>query len=291
MTATISLQMDELPGMLGLLGRGAICRKPAQSTPAFPDIEARVAEVRADPRKVAQYSQVCGFGQSSDSLPITYPHILAFRLHMEMLLQRDFPLAPMGLVHLRNDIVQHRPIATNEAMEIHCCLAGHRLVDKGVEFDLRSDVRVGGELVWEDLSVYMARLPGRGQSSTSRPKAIPQSYEQQLDWKLPANLGRRYAAASGDFNPIHLYAPTAKLLGFKRQIAHGMWSKARCAAALQPKLGSDACHIAVEFKTPVYLPSTVKLHFSASTDDGGIAFELRNVAGNRPHLRGEINKL
>ena len=52
-----------------------------------------------------------------------------------------------------------------------------------------------------------------------------------VEWRLPGDLGRRYAAVSGDRNPIHLYALTAKAFGFPRQIAHGMWSKARCLAA------------------------------------------------------------
>ena len=41
---------------------------------------------------------------------------------------------------------------------------------------------------------------------------------------------------SGDHNPIHLYPLTAKALGFRRQIAHGMWSLARCVAAVENRL-------------------------------------------------------
>ena len=57
-----------------------------------------------------------------------------------------------------------------------------------------------------------------------------------VEWRLPGDLGRRYAAVSGDRNPIHLYPLTAKALGFPRQIAHGMWSLARCVAALENRL-------------------------------------------------------
>ena len=38
---------------------------------------------------------------------------------------------------------------------------------------------------------------------------------------------------SGDHNPIHLHPLTAKALGYPRQLAHGMWSLARCVAALE----------------------------------------------------------
>ena len=77
-----------------------------------------------------------------------------------------------------------------------------------------------------------------------------------LTWRLGGDLGRRYAAVSGDHNPIHLYALTAKALGFSRQIAHGMWSKARCVAALENRL-PDAVTVDVAFKTPIFLPGTV----------------------------------
>ena len=55
---------------------------------------------------------------------------------------------------------------------------------------------------------------------------------------LAKDLGRRYAAISGDYNPIHLGALSAKLFGFKQAIAHGMWSKARCLAALDAVIQS-----------------------------------------------------
>lgn len=286
MTASISLRLDRLPNMAGLLGRSALCRKPRDNDPRFPAIEARAASIRADPRKVQQYREVCRFAANAETLPPTYPHILAFRLHLEMLLHRSFPVAPMGLIHLRNEIVQHRPIALDDAMDFHCYLAGHRDVDKGVEFGIRSDVAVEGEKVWEDLSVIMVRLPQRDADSRRRePPPMPE-YPHSETWELPADLGRRYARASGDYNPIHLYAATARLLGFRRQIVHGMWSKARCVAALQPLLGSERCRVGVEFKTPVYLPGTVKLVYGKQ--EGEVEFELRDGAETRPHLRGEM---
>ena len=73
-------------------------------------------------------------------------------------------------------------------------------------------------------------------------------------WRVPGDLGRRYAAVSGDRNPIHLHALSAKAFGFPRAIAHGMWTKARCLAALRLP---DALTAEVRFKQPILLPSTV----------------------------------
>jgi acyl dehydratase len=59
-------------------------------------------------------------------------------------------------------------------------------------------------------------------------------------------------------NPIHLYAVSAKVMGFPRQIAHGMWTYARTLAALgRTSLGPSSS--TVWFTGPVFLPSTVEL--------------------------------
>ena len=65
--------------------------------------------------------------------------------------------------------------------------------------------------------------------------------------RFPSDLGRRYGSVSGDLNPIHLSDPTAKLFGFPRAIAHGMWTKARCLAALHDRI-PDA--LAVDVAVP-----------------------------------------
>ena len=73
-------------------------------------------------------------------------------------------------------------------------------------------------------------------------------------WTLKDNLGRQYAAVSGDHNPIHLHSWSAKPFGFPRAIAHGMWTKAHCLASLRLP---DAFETSVRFKQPILLPSRV----------------------------------
>ena len=77
--------------------------------------------------------------------------------------------------------------------------------------------------------------------------------------RVPEGQGRAYAAVSGDVNPIHLHALSAKAMGFPRAIAHGMWTAARTLAALGPRgtTGPSSSH--VWFAKPVFLPSTVEL--------------------------------
>lgn len=102
------------------------------------------------------------------------------------------------------------------------------------------------------------------------------------EWRLPEELGRRYGAASGDRNPIHMHALSAKLLGFPRAIAHGMWTKARCLAALESKL-PDAYTVDVTFRRPILLPG--KVAFAA--EDG--RFAVRTIKdSSKIHLEGRV---
>jgi acyl dehydratase len=108
-------------------------------------------------------------------------------------------------------------------------------------------------------------------------------------WKLDGDLGRRYGAVSGDRNPIHMHSLTAKPLGFPRAIAHGMWTKARCLAALESRL-PDAFEAGVRFRKPIFLPGRVEF-VSAEDGDGKIEFAVRDSKKKTPHLDGRVTPL
>ena len=108
------------------------------------------------------------------------------------------------------------------------------------------------------------------------------------EWKLGGDLGRRYAAVSGDRNPIHMHSLTAKPLGFPRAIAHGMWTKARCLAALESRL-PDAFAVDVRFRKPILLPS--KVEFAQATQAEETEFAVRDARRQTPHLDGRVRPL
>ena len=107
---------------------------------------------------------------------------------------------------------------------------------------------------------------------------------------VAADQGRRYGSVSGDYNPIHLHAMTAKLFGFKRAIAHGMWTLARTLAEVEDDLPADGrVFLEVGFKRPVYLPSTIVL--DASKSNGALFLEARAPRGDTLHLLANIHPL
>ena len=221
-------------------------------------------------KHLAAYNSVCGFGLR-DVLPLTYPHVLGFPLQMKLMTGSGFPFPLPGLVHIANRITQSRPLKLDEQLEITVSARDLRPHPQGTQVDVVTSVSG----VWEGVSTYLRRT-GSG-SSTSEELERPIG---SAVWRVPADIGRRYGAVSGDRNPIHLYPMSARLFGFKRAIAHGMWTKARCLAALEGRL-PEAVSVDVRFKKPLLIPGRVE--FSATENAGGWEF---GVWGKGPHLLG-----
>jgi acyl dehydratase len=252
----------------------------------MPDSELVLEDVAVDTERLAEYCRVCGFTMR-DAIPATYPHILAFPLHMALMTQGDFPFPAVGLVHVQNRIEQRRPIEATEKLEIRVSAGQLQPHPKGKTFALQTSVSAGGDEVWVSESTNLRRGKGSESASDSGPSFDP-DLTAEAEWPLPGDLGRSYGGVSGDRNPIHMYGLTAKALGFPRQIAHGMWTKARCVAALEPRL-PGAFEVEVAFKRPILLPS--KVEFTSGESDGGISFGVRSARDGEPHLAGTAKPL
>jgi acyl dehydratase len=244
----------------------------------LPDTELEVGDVAVDLDHLSDYTEVCGF-ERMDRLPATYPHVVAFPLAMRIMVARSFPFPVLGLVHIGNEITQRRPIAPDERLTLRVRAHDLEPHERGTQFTIAAEARVGEEPVWSSRNVYLRREGGGGGSSRSgREGPAPAT----AHWRVPDDVGRRYAAVSGDRNPIHLHPLSARLFGMPRPIAHGMWLKARCLARLEPTL-PDAFSVDVRFKLPLFLPGQVAF----GQREGG-AFEVRDAGSGRPHLSGTL---
>jgi acyl dehydratase len=301
--------LDSSPNILPLYVRAAAPMIPGAGLLPFvpgggkevPDLELSLVGVRAEAEKVAAYAKVCGFALRGH-LPPTYPHILAFPLHMAVMADGSFPFGAVGLVHIENGIVQHRPIGLDEELSLRVRPTKLQPHPRGRSFAILTEVRAGSETVWESTSTFLRRgkpstaSPEDGTSAAPRVEAQKHAKADALDdsspasgeWKLPGDLGRRYGAVSGDRNPIHMHSLTAKPLGFPGAIAHGMWTKARCLAALESRL-PDSFSVDVRFRKPIVLPARVEF---ASTPEGEeIAFAVRDAKRQTSHLDGQLQPL
>lgn len=238
-------------------------------------------DVTVDPAAVAAYARVCGF-RLADALPPTYPHVLGFPLQVELMARRSFPLPLPGLVHVVNTIAVHRPVGAGEALRVAVHAERFAAHPKGATVDLVTAVDAGGERVWDGRSTYLARgarAPGPDTGTSPATPDGPFDGPPSAVWRVPDDTGRRYAAVSGDVNPIHLHPLAARAFGFPRAIAHGMWTAARAVAALEGRL-PGALTVDVAFGRPLLLPGRVELR--TRERDGTWALEVRGRKG--PHL-------
>lgn len=267
-----TVELDHDPNLTTLFAKAALRRHASAST--LPDTAYSRIDVRVDRTHLAAYDRVCGF-RLHDELPVTYPHLLGFGLQMALMTADDFPFPLIGLVHVANTITRHRAIDADEPLVIRVHAANLRPHDRGTQFDVHTEALADGAPVWQETSTYLRRTSkGENQKAASHPVAKPTAV-----WRIPDDTGRRYADVSGDHNPIHLHRLTARLFGFRRAIAHGMWSLARCLAFYEGRLPA-AYTVDCAFKLPILLPATVDL---TATDDG---FALTDHRTGKPHLAG-----
>ncbi|WP_405617647.1 MaoC family dehydratase [Streptomyces sp. NBC_00076] len=301
-TAPTTTTLTGSPSLAPLLTRGALLSPFKRPRPDadFPRTRLVLPGLRVDLARLAAYERVCGFATGDDALPPTYPHVLGFPLAMRLMSGRDFPLPLLGLVHTSIEITQRRAMTATGEYQFTVYvdeLAPHR---RGTEAAVVTEVRTadagrtedggpeGDEVVWESRSTYLARHRTDRPPDSAAPVTSAASVTDRRDplpavteWRLAGDVGRRYGAASGDRNPIHLYALTARLFGFRRAIAHGMWTVARCLAAH----GTPAAAVMrADFRAPVSLPGTV----TYAAEDG--LFELR-AADGRTHVTGGVYPL
>ena len=279
---------DSPPGTLSLFARAGAAMIPGASRLPFvggggkdvPDLTLALNDVAVDRERLASYCRVCEFG-ISNTLPPTYPHILAFPLHLALMTDGSFPFPAIGLVHIENRITQRRPIPDSETLSLRVWATPVEPHPRGKQFSVRTEASIGGEVVWEEVSTNLKRGGGSGSRSGKSRERTAEHLPATATWQLPGDLGRRYASVSGDMNPIHMHPLSARLFGFPSAIAHGMWTKARCLAALQSRL-PDAFTATVSFRKPILLPATVEFA------EAGERFEVRSAEKDTPHLDGTV---
>jgi acyl dehydratase len=284
--------LERPPSLLSLYARAALRRGDGggPGAPGVPGVALRLAGRVPDAERVAAYARLCGERFGPD-LPPLFPHLLGFPLQLALLTDPAAPFPAMGLVHVANHVEVVRGIPLGAAVDVEVEMTPVRPHRKGRTVDLLARASLDGEVVWRSASTYLRRGGGSEEPAESAVEAVePADGGLRLGavWRLPGDLGRRYAAVSGDRNPIHLSAPTARVLGFPRAIAHGMWTAARCLAALEGRLAPPYA-VDVDFRSPILLPGTVELHTAVGADRS--RFEVRARGKDRTHLAGAVAPL
>ncbi|WNG49571.1 acyl dehydratase [Archangium minus] len=289
------LELSEPVPLTMELLRAAVALRPARHG-EVPRLEVRVRHLSPDPRQLARYREVCDF-PADGYLPLTFPQVMATSLHLSVLNRPEFPYRLLGMIHVRNQIRQYRRLAENASLSVHVWVEGQREVRQGIEVDLHTRMEQDGVPVWSAVTTMLRRLRGAdkrrreerpaGATSTATEEDVLFAHSRPARWSVSEDTGRRYARASGDYNPIHLNALTAIPFGFPRAIAHGMWTVGRCVAEMGEAAEASALTLSSEFRRPLLLPSRVVFQTTA-LKGGGVAYRVKSEDG-QPHVIGRLS--
>jgi acyl dehydratase len=292
---------------------GAVGRRLGRGSTALPDVAYEVAGVRADAARLTAYQHLVG-ESASDALPAGFVHVLTFPLAVAVMTTPGFPFPLVGAVHVANRVEQHRAAQLDEPLTLRAWAQGLRSHRAGTQAELVTTATdADGVRVWTGVSTYLAKgvhLPdpavgasgpagddGSAGAAGREGGAAGPADEGRVPfvapvptgcWRLPADEGRRYAAVSGDRNPIHVSSLAAKGFGFPRAIAHGMDTAARALAAVGAARGPAFVWTA-EFAKPVLLPGSPAVR--VAPDGDGFAYAVWDARSGKPHLTGAVTPL
>lgn len=303
--ARTPVPLPEVPGMGTAYLRTLTARRGRSG---LEPVELRVDDVTIDAEHLAEYQRLLG-EPVADTAPAGYLFVLAFPLMLGIMTRKGFPLRALGMVHVANRVVQNSPVRIGESIGLRTWAQELRSHRSGTQVELVTQaLDADGDVTWEQVATFLAKgtriegLPAADDARSSFEAPVPTA-----QWHLERADAKRYAAVSGDRNPIHLHPLLAKAFGFPRTVAHGMYTAARALAAVGAERG-DSYSWDVTFGRPVLLPSTVTVRVAHPGGGGAAAggatggskpspersrFDLAvwDPRSGRPHLTGTLTPI
>lgn len=236
--------------------RGRVLQAGAGALPAVLHITRHRLD-HIDAGQLERYREALGF--HGTHVPLTYYYLLAQRAHLATMLGASFPFRLAGAIHVDNALragiepVPGRPLQLATEVQIAAPAA-----NGAVHAALDTRATQDGALVFACRSTYLVvrgkRAKGSRTAATGTPVGAPLA-----NWRLAPASGRAYAALSGDWNPIHLWGWSARLMGLTAPIIHGMHTLGRACAELERAGRGRVTRLDGRFRAPIALDSSVAL--------------------------------
>lgn len=236
-----------------------------------------------------------------------YVQTLSLPLQLRMMVDKAFPFSPMGMVHIANQITVDNLPEQSDSLHLRTFFGNVYFHRKGWLFEVHTlaSSTTSKNAKMKATSFYLAKAKHSSSSNHFAVNEIPEWIakanlidtanqsvkERKKSLNFPSNIGIQYAKVSGDYNPIHLHPLCARLFGFKKAIAHGMYSKALVVSniANQQHFYKSEFQIDTLFMQAISLP-TKALLTSISTDKQSCDFQLSSASSckERIFLTGSI---
>jgi acyl dehydratase len=282
----VGIEYRRRPSALGYMALALWPKRGLPQHAEFPRFEARWRGLRASPRQRRAFAVLCGLA-SGEEQSMLLVHTLAFRLQMALLTQPAFPLPIWRVLQIRNRLARHRDFSPDATLDLTAEIAASRVLEKGLEVDLRCSASERGDLVWEATNTFYAR--GRfGAAVAPSPFAAAPAVDgsEESRWHMARGGGLRFGALTGDYNGIHLSDRYARLFGFARAFAHPQRVLGQCLAHLGGALPSGMLRLDAWLRGPVAYGAEVRLRAARRADE--TVFALAVPPEERPAIVGRL---
>jgi len=224
------------------------------------------------------------FGKDAIAPPMY--HVKPFiGLMMKLATDPELELDLLRLVHGEHGMKFHKPLKHGDVLQLRGTLNGVEEKSSGriVTFGLYGFV--DGELAVEGTTAYFIRGKKKAEDGAKKeapaPTEPPPAADKTIAEPVTADQATRYAAASGDNNPIHVDPNVAKSAGHPGVILHGMCTMAFAQRDIVNELcGGDPRRLAslsVRLAKPVLPGQTLQLKLWK--DGKNVKFVTENADG------------
>ncbi|KAK3794485.1 hypothetical protein RRG08_003638 [Elysia crispata] len=204
----------------------------------------------------------------------------------------------LGMVHLRQRVTIFQDLTP--LMRGHFSVSflneEYKMTRRGLENTVRT--RVWGPndiLMWEALVSGLSVSPKRDKTKKPPPPKVDFTIYREVEIQASSNTGMLIAQATEDYQPQHLTWWTAKMVGFRSPIAHGLWSMAVAVDRIMDKEKESfqdqyPLHIDVQFKRPLVLPGTALLQYDKPKESSSLTnFKMVKPGSLTPILIGHMH--
>jgi len=225
-----------------------------------------------------------------------YLQMLSLPLQMQCLLDKQSPFPLLGLIHAANKVSVIDHCDLSEPFECRVRFHDVRPHNRGWEVDVMLEALQAGNLVYRAISSYLVKVKAVHVAPLGAKNDLHDDCELENraligEISASANTGRRYAKLSGDYNPIHLSAISAKAFGFKQPIAHGMWTLSRAVSAFVSqqdfRQSMSIKEVNCRFRKPVFLPCDIHIQQHCKTDNS-VLIDVTDSNDSLVHLSARL---
>lgn len=195
------------------------------------------------------------FGSGTPLAPPAFPFVAAMEPLTEVMLDPELGVDLSMLVHGEQDHRFFAPIRAGDVLAIGTVLESVDVRPTGHTFTVAVELtRSNGELAAEARSTMFIRRTATAKASEPAPDRGEVVFE--IEQTVDDDQAERYAAASGDGNPIHLDPDHARSAGFPGVVVHGMCTFAFASrAVVEGVAGADPRRLRAlraQFSRPVF---------------------------------------